>query len=210
MLLFWIVLIVGGALAFWGGRKGMLFMFVSLFNLMIAIYVGILGTPLIVKAAPDLEMGYYAAACLLLMTALIFTLLEGLGWYVFLRGSDILLPNLFDRIGGAVCGFLGGYSLLGLLLLAFCMMPISRQDYAKGVLDAMDRFSRNTSSRICNLAAGLSLECLDGAEEKTIEYLISLADQQSKDEPVTADSPQADPGSLLQMTPLMPAEDIVP
>jgi hypothetical protein len=190
-MLIWIILIVGGALAFWGLRKGVFFMFISLFNLMVAIYVSTLGAPLIVKAAPDLETGYYAAFCMLLTAGLSFALLEGLGWYVFLRGEDILFPDLFDKIGGAVCGFLGGCMLLGLLVLAFCMMPISRRDFGKGFLpvEKLDAFGSKTTAQVCRLAAGLSLECLDGAEEKTLAYLIDLSKGTSED---LAADPQTD------------------
>lgn len=184
-MLIWVVLIVGAGVAFLGWRLGVFTMFAAVFNLLLSIHISVLSTPLIVRSTPDLEMGYYAAFSLLLMTIFLFALLQGFTWYFFLRGQDILFPELFDKVGGAGLGFAAGYAALGVLVLGFCMMPISRADYAKGVLPvaSLDRFGADTAQRVCNFMASCSLECLDGAAEETTEYLIGLS---TSEEPAPA------------------------
>lgn len=200
MVLFWLIVIIGGLFAFLGLKKGVYTMYTVVFNLGIAIYVSVLSTPLVVSTTPNLEMGYYAAFSLSLMTLFLFALLQGFAWYFFLRGSDVLFPDLFDKIGGAALGFVTGYAVLAVLALTYCMMPISRQDTMKGFLpvSSLDQFSSNTMNKLCNTAAFWSLECLDGAAEETTEYLISLS--HPKDErptvPATPETPETMPAPI--------------
>ena len=184
-MLIWMILLVGVVFAVLGLRLGVFTMFTVVFNLLLAIYLSIMSTPLIVRSTPDLEMGYYAAFSMLLMAIFLFVLLQGFAWYFFLRGSDVLFPNLFDKLAGASLGFVTGYGVLTIIILTFCIMPISRMDYAGGFLpvQAMDQFSADSASKICNFMAACSLEHLGGAAEETTEYLISLAEEKSEEPP---------------------------
>ena len=113
----------------------------------------------------------------------------------------ILFPELFDRMGGAVCGFVVGLLVLAVVVLSYCMMPISRKDVAGGFLPvkSLDQFSTSTVARVCNFSAFLSLECLDGAAEKTAEELIALSHPKKQE-------PQAAP-AMESASPVEPAPD---
>lgn len=190
-----VALIFSVLLAWMGVKKGVYFMAATLFNLLISIYIGMLSTPLVLKTSPGLEeSGYYAAFCMLLLIVACFVLLQGICYYFFLRGADLLFPHLFDKAVGGVLGFAGGYAVAGILFLAVCMMPFSRLEMVQKFFpwDGMELFCRQTTSRVCHIMAGWSLEYLENKPEETIKYLVSLG-QEEATQPVPVEIKSAAP-----------------
>jgi len=174
-------------MAWLGVKKGVYVMAAALFNLLIAFYVSLLAIPLVFKTSPVLETsGYYAAPCLLVLIAACFLLLQGICYYLFLHGADLVFPNLFDKFGGGLLGFVAGYMLAAILGLVVCMMPFSHQDFVQGFFpsDRLEDFCSKTSSRTCHFISAWSLQYIPDEPEKTLEYLLSLGlkkDNQSID-----------------------------
>ena len=180
-----IVLIISILFTWLGIRKGVYSMGAVLFNLLMSIYVGVLSTPLILKTSPGLEAsGYYAAFCIIFLTISCFALLQGICYYFFLRGADILFPDLFDKIAGGVTGFFSGYVLMGFVFLVICMMPFSRVHFLQNYLpwERMESFSARTTAKTCHFIATWSLEYLEHKPERTIQYLVTLGQKDTEEE----------------------------
>jgi uncharacterized membrane protein required for colicin V production len=173
-------------MAWLGVKKGVYVMAAALFNLLIAFYVSLLAIPLVFKTSPGLETsGYYAALCLLVLIAACFLLLQGICYYLFLHGADLVFPNLFDKFGGALLGFTVGYILTAILCLGVCMTPFSHQDFKQGFFpsDRLEDFCSKTSSRACHFISAWSLQYIPDKPEETIEYLLSLG-QKKDNQPI--------------------------
>ncbi len=178
-MIFVLALIISGLLAWMGFRKGVYLMAATLFNILLSAYVGILSTPVVLKASPDLETsGYYAAFCMLFLIIGCFAILQGLCYYLFLRGADIIFPPVFDKLGGGLMGFFSGYVLTGLLVLAVCMMPFSRLETLQGIVpwDSMKTFCTGSTVKVCRFVAAWSLVYLDEVPDETVSYLVGLGE----------------------------------
>lgn len=179
----WVVILASLAAAYLGLRKGLLFMFATLFNLMFAIFIAVLSTPLLLTTSPGMETsGYYAAGCVLAMFVLIFGILEGFGWFFFLRDSEDYFPKLLDKVGGVGVGFLCGYTLSCMLLLALCIMPCSRGQIDRlCTRDNLCKVSVPGVEKACNFLGWYSLHCFDGNVEHAIEHLLTLNDPKEEE-----------------------------
>lgn len=197
-------LLLGIFFAWLGFKKGVYIMAAAAFNFLISLYLAVLAAPALLKNNPALqESGYYAAFSILFLTAACFILLQGICYYLFLRGADCVFPVAFEKAAGGLLGFLIGYTLAAFLFLAVCIMPFSRHElFVRFIsLDKMKTFSSSTTVKICHFMAGWSLQYLADKPQKTIEYLISLGDP--KPLPV---SPSAQPPSApLNQTPTPPS-----
>jgi uncharacterized membrane protein required for colicin V production len=174
----WIlVLLIGIPLAALGFKKGVYNMAAAAFNVLISVYIAVLASPALLRNNPLLqESGYYAAFCILFLTAACFTLLHGVCFFLFLRGADCVFPPAFEKIAGGLLGFLMGYVLSALLWLTVCMMPFSRTEVFNRFVsfNKIKTFSASTITRCCHWMAGWSLEYLGDKPEKTVEYLLSF------------------------------------
>ena len=192
-MLFWLLLIVSGAFAWLGVKKGLYKMFATMFCLMFAVYIGVLAAPRIIRLSHGLEQDpYYAAGCVFGISASVFILLWMIAWFFFLRDGEDFFPPMLERIGGGVCGFLFGYILTGMMMLLICIMPFSRTDRLPVFCgrDAMIRFSVPPVVKACNFIGEYSLECFDGNAESIVDFLLSM-------EPKTKPQPDTDMPSRL-------------
>lgn len=193
MIIVGVAILIGGLMAWLGLRKGVFVMAAAAFNILISIYAGLLSTPLVLKTSPGLETsGYYAALCMLFLIIACFVLLQGICYYFFLRGADIVFPDLFDKAGGGLLGFVSGYVLTGILCLAVCMMPFSHLDFIQKFLPSeyMESFCAGTTTRVCHVMSAWSLQYLPDKPEETVAYLLSLGrDQTGKPAPFQIRSP---------------------
>lgn len=177
-MILWLMIIIGLAVAFLGLKKGFFFMFAALFHMMFAIFIAVLTTPMLLAMSPGFESsGYYAAGCILILFVLIFGVLHGFGWYFFLRDREDFFPKMLEKAGGAVFGFLCGYTFCSVLLLALCIMPCSR-----GQIDwlctreNLQKLSTPGVFNVCNFLGWYSLECFDGNVERAVDQLLTLND----------------------------------
>ena len=176
----WIIIIISVLFACLGYKKGFFVMFATLFNLMFAIFIGVLSTPKLLSFSGGYEnSGYYAAASVLLLCILIFGVLQFFACFYFLRDSEDIFPKLFDKVGALVFGFLSGYIICCVLILSFCMMPCSAQ---KGVnhfcnREQLKELSESGVERVCNFLAGYSLHCFTRDSEDAVKHLLSLGDE---------------------------------
>ncbi|HOT73402.1 MAG TPA: hypothetical protein PLX18_08570 [Anaerohalosphaeraceae bacterium] len=205
-------LFIGILFAWLGVKKGVYVMATAAFNFLISIYIGVLATPVLLKDNPVLEnSSYYAAFCMLFLIAASFTVLHGVCFYLFLRQADCVFPIVFEKAGGGFFGFLIGYFLTAVLLLAVCMMPFCRHHLFQRFIpfEKMKSFSSSATCNLCHFMAGWSLEYLSDKPEKTVAYLISLGEAKSS----TTDNPseiKAAPSKIPPSGTLLPRNTSAP
>lgn len=177
-MLAWLIIIVSLIFAFVGFKKGFYVMFATLFNLMFAIFISVLSTRFLLKCSPGFEhSGYYAAGSILLMFALIFGLLQTFAWIFFFRHREDYFPVLFDKVGSVILGFLCGYVLCVLLILALCVTPCSKEGKVNWLCDheKMQRQGKTGVVKVCKFLAEYSLQCFIGDKaEQEIDFLLKL------------------------------------
>ncbi len=188
-MLVWLIIIVSLIFAFVGLKKGLYVMFTTLFNLMFAVFISVLSVPLMLSFSPGFERsGYYAAASISLMFVLIFGFLQIFAWIFFLRQSEDYFPMLLDKVGSIILGFLCGYVLCILLILAFCVTPCSIQGKADWLCprEKMQKLSVPGVAKVCNFLGEYSLHCFDGDSEQEIDYLLMLdkSIEEEEDDPL--------------------------
>lgn len=191
-MIFWCMVFIGLLFGWMGFKKGVFVFWTTLLNLMIAVYVAVMAAPVIIHLNPEYkDTGYYEAACVFLTGGLIFAALQSFAIAVIFPDSENMFPAAVDRAGGAITGFLTGYSMTAFLLLIFCITPLSWQ----GTLDAVAKrdtllnLSSKSMVRICGIIESYSLECLD-AEPQAIIDRLSVAGQKA----VHPDSTPAEAG----------------
>ena len=188
-MLVWLIIIVSLIFAFVGFKKGLYVMFATLFNLMFAIFISVLSTPLLLNFSPGFEhSGYYAAASIFLMFMLIFGSLQTFAWFFFLRHREDYFPMPLDKVGSIILGFLCGYVLCVLLILVFCVTPCSMQGKADWLCprEKMQKLAVPGVAKVCNFLGEYSLHCFDGDSEQEIDYLLMLDEsvEEEKDDPL--------------------------
>jgi len=184
-MLVWLIIIVGLAFAFVGFKKGLYVMFATLFNLMFAVFISVLSTPLLLNFSPGFERsGCYAAASIFLIFVLIFGLLQTFAWFFFLRHREDYFPMPLDKVGSIILGFLCGYVLCVLLILALCVTPYSVQGKVDWLCtrEKMQKLAAPGVAKVCNFLGEYSLHCFDGNSEQEIEYLLMLEKSIEKEE----------------------------
>lgn len=195
MILIWIaVFLMGIPLAALGIKKGVFAMAAAAFNFLISVYIAVLSLPALLQNNSVLQGSpYYAAFCMLFLTAACFVLLHGLCYVLFLRGADCVFPVVFEKAAGGLLGFILGYFLAALLCLAVCMMPVSRHELFRRFisLEKIKAFSASAAVKCCHFMAGWSLQYLCDKPEKTVEYLISLGDPKESAAPSSTQPPIA-------------------
>lgn len=178
-----ITIIISVLFAYLGYRKGFFVMFATLFNLMFAIFIAVLSTPNLLSFSHGYEdSGYYAAASVFLLFFLVFGVLEFFACFYFLRDCEGCFPLLFDKIGAVIFGFLSGYVICCLMMLAFCIMPCSANDNVEKFQsrENLEELSVPGVSKVCNFLAWYSLHCFEGDSEESINHLLMLCDEGHK------------------------------
>lgn len=182
-MIVWILILICLAAVYLGFRRGFFFMFATLFHMMFALFIAVLSAPRMIAMSPGYESnGYYAGACVLGLFLLLFIVLEGFGWFFFLRDREELFPVMLEKAGGVVFGFLCGYVFASTVLISLCIMPCSR-----GKMDwlctreNLQKLCTPGVFRACNFLGWYSLECFDGDVERAVDSLLSLNDPREEE-----------------------------
>jgi uncharacterized membrane protein len=133
-MIFSLAVLVGVIFAVIGIRKGFFTMWLVLFNILVAIYLAVMLSDLIIQIRSDMDqLRYYLAACVAVIAAMTFVILQTITTSFFAEISECLCPKLFDTIGAAALGFLSGYFAFCFVFLVVCIMPFSKQPFMKGL-----------------------------------------------------------------------------
>ena len=172
---FWLAVSVGIITAFIGVKKGFYTLWALLFNILIAIYLGILLTPSVIGWVPDLtDSGYHQAACVAGIAVIVFAVLQTISMLCVTEDFQPALPELVGRIGAPLLGFLAGYLVTCFLVFVICIMPFAKHPVAKNFLGEEKPAPTALASveKACNFVGIISLQYQQNIVPKVAAWLI--------------------------------------
>ncbi|MGA2094504.1 MAG: hypothetical protein ABSH16_14055 [Sedimentisphaerales bacterium] len=131
-MVFWIGILIAVAFAASSLKFGLYHAWTMLFNVLIAVYLGVRLGPFVEDFIPS--SGQYSVTLAVLATGLAsFLVLHGIS-YVFLIGQfDVTFPPTIGKLGSAIFGFLAGLLIWSFASLLICTTPCSQNKFVKDI-----------------------------------------------------------------------------
>ena len=169
MLLMIFAILVGIAFAVIGIKQGFFVIWSTLFNISIAVYLGVMVTPWIIgMVANNLVSYYHCAVCVLIVGITVFTLLQVVTSVFFTGTYDVSFPRFFENIAGALVGFLSGYLVCTFLFFVIGITPLSSGDMVTSLFGERG-FAASGSPpvvAVCDIVGAVSLQGYKGVAEE--------------------------------------------
>ncbi len=194
-MVFWIAVLIGGLFAWGAAQVGFFASWIMLFNLVLAAYLALFLSPLIIDSVPattDTPYGY----ALVLLTVAIATLVTAYAiCYTCLSGrTRIEFPALMDKLGAGVLGFFGGFLVSSFLGLVVSLTPLPEMEALRslGLEAESQRATRGFLCWWCDVLHGFvgSAEASMTRSEDAVEFLLSRAAPPVEEIQVPAPPPQ--------------------
>lgn len=173
-----IIIAVGLVFAFLGYKKSWYPAWSFLFNVLIAVYVGVMITPQVVDRVPFFRnylSDYSYAFFALLAAAVIFTVLHLSAFRLFMAVYVVSFPKLLNTVGSAVLGFLSGSVIAGFLFFIVTVSPLS--DFSAVRFLTQDRRSAGKAGRVvsasCCFVHSISLQPCPTAIDDQMEKILT-------------------------------------
>jgi hypothetical protein len=140
-MIFWIGILVALAFAASSLKLGLYHAWTVLFNVLIAVYLGVRLGPFVEDFIP--AGGEYQTTIGVLAAGIItFVVLHGVS-YVFLIGQfDVTFPRAISKLGSVVLGFLAGFMVWSFVILLVCTAPFSQNKFLKDVGACREGFEK--------------------------------------------------------------------
>ncbi len=150
-MVFWLAILAGAFFVRPAIGIGFFKIWTMLFNIVIAVYVAVFLTPLIVESIPAAgETWYGHVLTLIAIAAGTFAVLYGMS-SAFLAGEDsvsVSFPRVFEILLASFLGFLAGFLAFSFATFLICLSPISQHAVVKQV--GLDRRGQQTNvSFVC-------------------------------------------------------------
>ena len=182
-----IVLIVAASFGLWGYHKRLYPVWAFTFNVLIAVYLGLMLTPTILEIESAGEMlkkvGPYANVLVMTLTAVIYLVIAQFISSNFLTKTYcISFHKWVDNIGGMVLGFTAGLIIINFIFFVLAASPL------KSIPKVSKFIPNNTGDTVihsCKFVSELSLQYGDKNIAKAIEII--------NQPPVFSDSNSCDP-----------------
>jgi hypothetical protein len=128
----WIGILIALAFAASSLKLGLYQAWTMLFNVLIAVYLGVRLGPFVGDFIPT--GGEYQTTIGVLAVGLVtFVILHGIS-YAFLIGQfDVTFPRAIGKLGSALFGFLAGFLVWSFIILLVCTAPFSQNKFLKDV-----------------------------------------------------------------------------
>ncbi len=173
---FWLLVLFASGSAFLAFKKSDFYrMWAMVFNIFIAIYLGIMLSPWIVSMIPTGTEGmqYQKAACVVCVAVLVFGLLQAITVNFITTDCEIGFPKLFDSIGSGVLGFFGGLTVSAFLLLLISLLPFSEAPIVKSITgkETAERLAAKPIVALCNFVTAISIQPPEGKPRQAITRL---------------------------------------
>ena len=134
MIILAIAIVFGILLGMIGVKRGFLKTWALLFNILVSIYIGVMLSPTFVAFRPEMGQEYsYLAAFIVVTSLAIFVVLQMIVSVFFSELAECFCPKIFDTVGAAILGFLGGFCIISFVFVVVCIMPFSKKPNLKGV-----------------------------------------------------------------------------
>lgn len=159
-MIYWILaIIVAVVLGYNGYCEGFRRAWVRLFNVLVSIYISVMGTRAICRLAPGIEEYQYYKAGMVIVFGIIFYLLLWVVAYFFAKDDYIdSLPNAFENYGGAALGVFTGFALTGFALFSIFIFTAKIEAVPDIVVNQIAKPSSKSVGRSCGVVSGFSLQ----------------------------------------------------
>lgn len=167
-MLFWIMVLVGILFAVAMIRKGFFITWVTLFNIIVSIYLGVMLEATIIEKLPDVgDLGYHHAICLVVIAILSFTIMQTIAVTSLIGTYEVTFPQLVNSIGSGVLGFVSGYLVCGFVLFVLCVGQFSNIPFVEKICgqDGVSAVATGPVVKVCNFVAAASFQDGTGNQE---------------------------------------------
>jgi len=148
-MVFWTGILVGGFFVWLAVRRGFYETWTMLFNIVVSVYTAISLTPVIIETLPGAgETSYGNALTLTALAAGTFFILWIISVTLLTGRFRVSFPKIFDNLGAAVLGFLGGVLIWSFAALIISASPAGKTDFA-GSIGFGSKFTKTNSPYIC-------------------------------------------------------------
>jgi hypothetical protein len=140
-MVFWFGILIAVCFAYSAFKLGFYHAWTLLFNVVIAVYLGIRLAPVIEEFVPF--GGRYGPALMLLAAGLLpFLVLHAIS-YVFLLGQfEVTFPRILNTLGSAFLGFLAGFLIWSFAALIVSITPFAEKPYVKDIGFGKEKFEQ--------------------------------------------------------------------
>ena len=154
-----LALLVGAAVGYQGYIEGFRTMWPVLFNVLVSIYLAVMGTRAICKLSPEIaSYQYYKAPMVIVFAVVVWLALYGV-MKLFVKNDFIhSLPRLFEDIGGAVLGFFTGFICTGFVIFSLFIFVSNSKAIPGFIQKQIGMPAVNTVENSCEFTGALSLQ----------------------------------------------------
>ena len=132
-MVFWIGILIAAGLAYSATKLGFYHAWTMLFNILIAVYVGMRLGPVIEEFVPVAGGQYGRTLAVLAAGTGTFLILHGIS-YIFLIGQfEVTFPRGLNTLGSALLGFLAGFLMWSFAVLVVCTTPFCENAFVKEI-----------------------------------------------------------------------------
>jgi hypothetical protein len=130
---FWIGILIAAGFAYSAIKLGFYHAWTMLFNIVVAVYLGIQLGPVIEEFVPAANSQYCRTLAVLAVGTGTFLILHGIS-YVFLIGQfEVTFPHGLNTLGSGLLGFLAGFLMWSFAVLVICTTPFCENVFVKEV-----------------------------------------------------------------------------
>jgi hypothetical protein len=180
-MLFWFAILFGALGAYLAGRKSFYANWTILFNILISIYTSVMLAPVLLAFLSDDTpgIGYNCAAFILIVSVLVFVILQVIARYALLAGEvEVDFPKLIEMIGARVVGFFSGFCVATLIIfvMAIMIMPYSYRPWMSFIRSSKEPVTAVTGpmTTACNFINSASLQRYTDAPTRVLSDLTNL------------------------------------
>lgn len=136
-------IVIGGIFAFLGVRKGFYDTWAILFDIVIAVYLGVFLGPAIAAITPEALPGYHSAMTIGATGLAAFAILYGISYIFITNQYKVPFPRALDILGAGFLGFLAGVLVWSFASTVVCLTPLTEKAVFKtlGFQAAVDQAS---------------------------------------------------------------------
>jgi hypothetical protein len=173
-----IILIAAVGFALLGYKKTLYPVWAFLFNVIVAVYLGVMTAPQMVDKLGifRLCMGNFAyAVCIFVIAVIYFLIIQLLTFRFFTAVYCVSFPAMLNKIGAAVLGFFAGAAIAGFVLFLINISPLAK-------ITAFNFFSGAKLSpekanivvyKTCNFVHGISLQPCSTSVSKQMDKIFT-------------------------------------
>lgn len=161
-----IALLVGAVVGYQGYIEGFRKMWPVLFNVLVSVYLAVLGTRAVCKMAPGIEAYQYFKAPMVIVFAIVVWLALYGVIKLFVKEDFIhSLPQLFEDIGGAILGFFTGFVCTGFVIFSLFIFVSNSKAMPGFIQTQIGMPAIKTVQNSCVFTGTLSLQTCKSNEE---------------------------------------------